>query len=443
MNTMPIPAQFYSASNVMDKELLIKTIKLKMQLSKRAPKKYYGIHRRTSADHRIYGSFMYCRATTGRWASQGVNFQNIKRPEYKDVNAIIHAFGRESADYLDWMWGDTIKALSAAVRGMITAKPGHRLLASDFSSIESRVLAWLAGEESKLEIFRTHGKIYEHLAGKIFGIPMEDVKDGSDERFGGKISELACGFQGGWKALQRMAGQYDVDLEDDFCQEIVTKWRRENPNIENYWTALQDTAVKAIQNPGEKFLVEDQLEGKFDELPPVKYQMWQNYLCCQLPSGRVLWYNRPTLKTRTITLFKIDGDFPRNVVYNKDHWTVSEFYAEAKKYGAEVKSFDTPSIRFWGLNSETYQWQQQYTYGGSLSENVTQAVARDLLAEAMLRVTKAGYPIVMHVHDEIVSELPYGQGNIKEFDKLMAVLPHWATRLPVAAKGYEAERYKK
>ena len=425
----------------MNKELLIKTIKLKLQLSKRAPKKYYGIHRRTSADNRIYRSYMYSRATTGRWASTGVNFQNIKRPEFKDVDAIIAAFKKEDFRYLDWMWGDPIKALSAGVRGMIKAKPGCRLLVSDFSAIESRKLAWLSGEETKLEIFRTHGKIYEYLAGQIFGIDPETVEDGSDERFGGKISELACGFQGGWKALQKMAAKHDVDLDDEFCQEIVTKWRKANPNTVKYWAALQACAISAIKNPGTQYSVPEYLENM--NLPSVKYVKWNNYLCCELPSGRVLWYNDPTVKTRTTFMYKIEGAFPRSVVYNDKNYTVSSFNAEAAKWGAKVTSFESDSIRIWGLNSETHQWQQQYIHGGMLCNNVTQGSARDLQALAMLRLDKAGYPIVMHTHDEIAAELPYGQGSIEEFDRIMLELPSWAKGIPIAVKGYESERYRK
>lgn len=424
----------------MNNEILLKALELKMQLSKRAPKKFEGIHRRTSADQRIYNSFMFSRATTGRWASTGVNFQNIARPAFDDVNLIIDSLKYRKPEYLEMMWGDSIKALSAAVRGMITAKPGHRLLVSDFEQIEARVIAWLAGQLEALDIFRRGEDIYIHAASQIFQVAVADVT--KDQRFAGKTAILACGYQGGFRALQKMAGNYGVELEDAFCQEIVTKWRKQNPRIVKYWAALQDAAVKAIQNPGQQFLASDQLDGE-RIIPPVKYVKWKNYLCCQLPSGRVLYYNKPSIKTKTITMYKIKGEYPRSILYNKNDMTVSQFYAEAKKYKAEVTSFEAPSIRFWGLDSETRQWRQQHTYGGSLAENVTQAVARDLLAEAMIRITKAGYPIVLHVHDEICSELPYGEGSIKEFDKLMEESPHWASGLPVGAAGYESERYRK
>lgn len=426
----------------MNKELLRTAIELKLSLAQTTPKKFYALARRVGLDGRLHDNFKYCGAGhTGRWASLGINLQNLMRPIHKDVDAIISYLTERNPDILEMLWDDPMKAISCCIRGMLIAKPGHRLIVVDYSSIEAVGIAWLAGEEDALEIFRTHGKIYEYAASQIFKMAIEDIAKDSDERFAGKTTILACGFQGGWKALQKMARDNGVELTDKFCNEIVTKWRKKNPNIVNYWDALQKCAIHAIKNPGEEIRVSLSMENN---LPDVRYIVKRNTLFCKLPSGRLLSYHSPSLTMKTVTGFKIAGEFPRNIVYHRDtHGSALDFRNLAARNDSEIYQFESPTIRFWGVDSKTYKWTRLATYGGSLAENTTQAVARDLLAHGMLKARDAGYPIVLHVHDEPTAEMPEGQGSWEELVAIMIDLPEWAAGLPVSATGYEAERYRK
>lgn len=424
----------------MSNQLLKKAIGLKISLAKTTPKKFYALKRRTGKTGRNHGSLTFCGAKqTGRWASLGINLQNLMRPAFGDVPACIDLLPERDFDLLNFYFGDSTEAISSCIRGMLTAKPGSRLLIGDFASIEARIIAWLAGAESSLEVFRTHGKIYEHAASQIFDMPIDQIGKKSDERFAGKTTILACGFQGGWRALQKMAKDNGVELSQKMCAKIVTLWRKENPEIVTYWDTLQQAAVKAIQNPGQKFLVRDE-----PGVPKIYYKVVRNVLYCQLPSGRLLSYNNPSLDKKTVRYFKIDGEYPISIVYNKEaHGSAFDFSKLAKSHGAKISTFEAPSIRFWGIHSKTYKWSRLHTYGGSLAENVTQAIARDLLAVALLRTREAGYTIVLHVHDEIVAEEKYGTGNIEEFLNIMRSPVDWAEGLPMGVEGEESFRYKK
>ena len=422
---------------------LTQAIELKVSLGKTAPKKFYALLRRLSRDGWHRGAFMFHGAGTGRWASLGINLQNLLRPLMEDVDLVLELIKHRDPDMLKMFWGDPIEAISSCIRGMLIPSPGHRFLICDYSQVEARIIAWLAGELGKLEIFRRGEDIYVYAASGIFELAEHEV--GKDERFSGKTSELACGFQGGWAALQKMAKNYGKVLEDGFCQMVVKKWRESNPNIVLYWKALEDAAIAAIRNPGEVFLAGDMLPEPNPNLPPVKYVVKKGFLWCQLPSGRRLAYASPSLEIKTIRLFKIgEGDEERSIMYHKGtHGTVSSFEALADRHGSEVIEFESPSIRFFGSDSQTKQWVRQHTYGGSLAENVTQAVARDLLSHAMVNCEKKNYPIVLHVHDELVSEKKIGEGSFDEFKAIMLDSPAWAKGLPLAADGGESERFKK
>ena len=180
-------------------------------------------------------------------------------------------------------------------------------------------------------------------------------------------------------------------------------------------------------------------------IPDVRYKVAKGFLFCRLPSGRCLAYASPFLATKDVYYFKIhEGEFPRSIVYNKNvHGGIPSFEALADKYDAEVKKLSTSQIRFFGVNPTTKQWSRQHTYGGSLAENVTQAVARDLLAHSMVNAEAAGYPIVLHVHDELVADVPEGKGSLDGLRNIMLRSPDWAQGLPLDAAGCEAKRFKK
>jgi DNA polymerase len=280
-------------------DILTQAITLKTMLSRTAPKKFYALLRRLSEDGRHRGAFMFHGAGTGRWASLGINLQNLLRPLMKDVDFIIELLGDRDPDILDLLWGDAITAIASCVRGMLIASPGNRLIICDYSAVEARIIAWLAGEQAVLEVFRQGKDVYIHAASGIFKIGESEV--GPDERFAGKTAILACGFQGGWSALQKMASNYGVELEDGFCMMIVKKWRKANPRIVAYWAALERAAIEAVRNPGQEFLVEDFMEEK-GKIPSVKYKVARGFLFCQLPSGRCLAYASPGLEKKTVRL---------------------------------------------------------------------------------------------------------------------------------------------
>lgn len=308
-----------------------------------------------------------------------------------------------AADLIDMIYGPPISVISSCLRGMLTAAPGRTFYCADFAAIEARVLAWLAGQEDVLEVFRTHGKIYEKAAAGIYHKPLDEVT--KDERFVGKVAVLALGYQGGVGAFKTMARGYGVDVDDAEADEIKVAWREAHPDIVNYWYALERAAHRAVKAPGRIFAAG--AEGR-----EVRFRVRGSFLFCQLPSGRVLSYPYPRIEMIEVP------------------W--------GEKEGLTYMGIDTKQ------GSPTYgKWTRLKTYGGRIAENVTQSVARDLLAEALFRVEAAGYPVVMHVHDEVVCEVEDGFGDIDEFNTLVAQTPDWAEGLPVAAEGWTGKRYRK
>jgi DNA polymerase len=301
-------------------------------------------------------------------------------------------------DEIDMIHGPPLKVIADCMRGYITAKPGNKLIAADFSSIEARVLAWLASEEGLLNIFRGHGKVYEHTASKIFGVPFDKVT--FKQRLIGKVAILALGFQGGVRAFQSMAKVYFVKVPDAQADEIKIAWRQEHPNIVNYWFRLEDAAIAAAKHPGESYHVGER--GRH-----ITYLRKGSFLMCRLPSGRVIMYPYPRM------------DMVRT-------------------------PWGQPKLALTYKGEKDRRFQRTTAYGGLLAENITQAVARDLLRDAMFRWEASGYPIIMHVHDELVSEVKKNSGkNIAEATKLLCEVPKWAVGLPIQADGWEGKRYRK
>lgn len=300
-----------------------------------------------------------------------------------------------ATDAIRAIYGPPLDVISDCLRGFLIAAPGHELIAVDFSAIEARVLAWLAGEEKILEVFRTHGKIYEAAAAGIYGVPLEDVT--KDQRQIGKVSILALGFQGGVGAFQKMARAYGIQVPDERADQIKLAWRADRVNTVRYWYALDDAAMLAVSE-----------KGRITEAPKVRFRVSGSFLWCQLPSGRRLCYPYP-----------------------------------------KIESVETPwgelrdAVTYMGESTMSRKWERQKTFGGKWAENLTQAVARDLLAEAMLRLREFGYKIVMHVHDEVVVEVPHDQGSVDEVAAIASMTPAWAEGLPMAAAGWRGRRYRK
>lgn len=398
-----------------------RALELRQEASKASVTKVDALLRGMSPDGRARGLMQYHAANTGRWGGRRFQPQNLKRPpEDFDCDGAIDVILRydtaTAVAALDSMFAAPLDALSYILRGLIKAPPGKKIVAADFTSIEGVVLPWLAGEQFKLDAFRRYiaGKgpdMYIVAASGIYGIPVEQMskKTHPAERQIGKVAELACGYGGGVGAFQVMAHGYGVKVSDTKADEIKTAWREAHTNVVKFWKALENAALDAIAYPGKVFAAGD-----------IKYRVVGSFLWCQLPSGRALCYPYPAI---------------RPVMTPWGEWK------DAVTFKTQPNQSNFRKIVDDGTNTSV--WARISTYGGGLAENVTQAASRDLLAEAMFRLEDAGYPIILHVHDENVSEVDEDFGSVDEYEEIMSELPPWAKGLPVACSGFEGERYKK
>lgn len=435
-----------------------RTLEIRAEIGAASVKKLYALDRMTSADDRMRDLFAYCGADrTGRFAGRGPQPQNLPNsgPPVRVCEQCGHtywagldncpscttsaAFAREgewgidavesaltaiktrNLAHVEALWGDATGAVAGCLRGLFSAAPGYDLICSDFSAIEAVVLAFMAGEEWRMEVFRTHGKIYEAGAAKISGVPFEDILQhkittGQHHPLRkkiGKVSELASGYAG-WIGAWKNFGA-DRFMDDAEIKRNILAWRAASPMIEEFWGGqwrkdpnrwhftpelfgVEGAAVAAVQNPGQCFAYRG-----------VTYGVRDDVLYCKLPSGRMLNYHRPRLIPSTAP------------------------------HGNPILS-----LTYEGWASVRNRWERMDTYGGKLTENIVQAVARDILAYSMVNLDKAGYPLVLHVHDEPVAEVPEGTGSVEEFERVMAIMPDWCADWPVrAAGGWRGKRYRK
>jgi DNA polymerase len=323
------------------------------------------------------------------------------------VDLALNDIATRDLQYVEQQWGNAVAAVSGCLRGLFSAAPGCDLICSDYSAIEAVVGAELAGEAWRQEVFQTHGNIYLASASKITGTPLEEYlrykKENNrhhPDRKKGKVAELASFYGGGlgaWKAFGA-----DEFLTDEEIQDNVRAWRAASPAVTAFWWGLQDAAVLAIQLPGRCYSYRG-----------ISYGVQNDILFCRLPSGRTLTYHQPRVASKMMPWGK-----------------------------------ETVCITYMGWNSNYLNgpvgWMQLETYGPKMVENCCQAVARDILAHGMMQLAAAGYPIVLHVHDEVVAEVPAGTGSIEEFERIMSTMPAWAAGWPVkAANGWRGQRYRK
>lgn len=357
---------------------------------------------------------------TGRWGGRRFQPQNLVRPTFENlVPGLIDAILAKDTEYLAMLGVPLLTAVGDCLRGMIRAAPGHRIIAADYSNIEGRVLAWLAGEDWKIKAFRdfdegTGHDLYKLTAGAILGKRPEDISKSERQAYG-KVPELALGYQGGLGAFKTMGANYGVDLPDTQIESIRDGWREAHPNIKAFWYAMENAAVEAVRD-----------KGSVQSVGRIRFKQAGSFLMMRLPSGRFLAYPYPQVRSFEVPWRNSDGS-----PAHKDGLTYFSTIDVSKK----AKVVDDPK------NGST--WARIKTYGGMLVENATQAVARDVLADAMPRLEAAGYPIILTVHDEVVCEVPDGHGSVEEMEQIMCELPAWAAGLPVAAEGFEGERYRK
>lgn len=382
-----------------------RVMELRQESAKASTAKLDAMVNRVSSDGRIKGLFQYTAAGTGRWAGRGVQVQNLPRTTFMKQDEIEYIFARLkdrtlTAEEIVTFYGSPMSVISECIRGFLVAEEAHALYACDFSAIEARVLAWLSGEEWVLDIFRTHGKIYEAAASAIYQMPMEQVTKA--QRQIGKVAELALGFGGGKVAFVKMGLNYGLSVSESSAESIKQAWRASRPATVKYWYALENAAINALKHVGDKFHAG--VKGR-----EVCFLKNGSFLLCRLPSGRIIYYPHPKLEA-VLTPW---GDPKDAVTYMSE-------------------------------NTQNRQWERCSTYGGSLAENITQSVARDLLAEAMLRLDTAGWKIIMHAHDEVVCEEIISENKtMEDMESIMCTLPSWGKDLPLSAAGWIGKRYRK
>jgi DNA polymerase len=368
-------------------------LELRQELGKTSVKKYMAMRKTLRRNARASGLMQYYGANrTGRWAGRLVQVQNLPQNHLPDLNAARETVKWGDPELLELMYGDVPDTLSQLIRTAFTAAPGHMLTVADFSAIEARVVSWFANERWRMEVFAGDGNIYEMSAARMFGVPVSSITKGSELRQKGKIAELACGYQGGVGALKSM-GADKMGLSEEEMAQVITKWRATNPAIVRLWTSLERSARTAIWEQTSTWVNRN-----------VRLRGMRNSLYITLPSGRDLVY----LNVRT-------GE----------------------------NRFGGTSILYDGLNQTTRKWETLETYGGKLTENIVQAIARDCLAEAMLRLDAAGYKIVMHVHDEVVIEHDADTDCTAAVCDIMGAPLPWAPELVLRAEGYRTEYYRK
>lgn len=371
-----------------------RVLEIRQELGKSSVSKYEAMLATVDRyDSRIRGLLQFYGATrTGRWAGRLVQVQNLPQNHLKDLEEIRSYVATGSLDLLELMTDNISSTLSQLIRTAFVAKPGHRLLVSDFSAIEARVIAWLAGETWRMKVFASHGKIYEASAAQMFRIPIEEVT--KDMRQKGKVAELALGYQGGPNALIKM-GALDKGLKEEELAGIVSLWRKSSPKIVRLWSDVEECAINAVEEPETRI-----------KLRNLSFICHHDRLIITLPSGRDLMYYKPMTQG--------------------------------------IRPYQKLKLQYRGLSGDTKQWEIQDTYGGKLVENIVQAIARDCLAEAMLRLQQHNYNIVMHVHDEVVCELHKGDtGTIESMNEIMSQPIPWAPTLNLTAAGFETQIYKK
>ncbi len=363
---------------------------LRLANSNTSTKKYIVMEEAVCQDGRIRGLLQFYGASrTGRWAGRLLQVQNLPRNYLKSIGLARQLVKEKEVEAIELIFDELPEVLKQLLRTGIVAKEGRHFVISDYSAIEARVIAWLAGEEWAIQAFRDHGKIYEATANQMFNLGgIENVTKSYRQR--GKVATLALGYQGGVGALKAM-GALDMGIPEEDLQPLVDSWRKANPNIVNFWYDV-DKKAKATVVDG---LSRKSASGR------IRFTKEKGFLRIQLPSGRYISYPRPKLA---------DGRFGQ----------VIEFEGQGLRVGVEKIE----------------------TYGGKLVENIVQATARDILAEGIKRIEKKGYPIVFHVHDEVVVEAPLNV-HTEELNHLLATNPEWAEGLPLGAAGFETEYYMK
>lgn len=365
-------------------------LELRQETGKTSVKKYEAFERSICSDGRIHGAFQFYGAgRTGRWAGRLIQPQNFPRNAFEDIDLARQMVKSKQWDEIEMLYGSMNDVFSTLIRTLIVPPQGMTFAIADYSAIEARVVAWMADEKWRQDVFANGGDIYCMSATQMFGVPVEKHGQNSHLRKKGKVAELACGYGGGVGALRKMGGE-QMGLTEKEMDDIVRKWRRSSPHVVKLWRELGDAAIEAIDT---------RLRVKCRHGVSFKYA--KGILFMTLPSGRSLAYVQPR--------------------------------------------FDGRELTYMGMNQTTRKWERTKTWGGKLTENLIQAIARDCLAVSMTKIQKAGYHIVMHVHDEVIVEVPSdgADEHLKRIEELMGEPIDWAPGLILTADGFNSPYYRK
>ena len=387
-------------------------LEIRQELGKTSTKKYDALETCIADDGRVRGLLQFYGANrTGRWAGRLVQVQNLPRPYTHPLPPARQLVKDRNIDGLRMMYGSINDTLSQLIRTAFVATPGNVLIDADFSAIEARVISWLAGQEWRLEVFRTHGKIYEASASQMFHVPIEKIKKGNPEyalRQRGKVAELALGYQGGVSAMRRMDVGHNLDdLSDDEVKGIVDRWRETNSMIRDLWNIVDSAAITVITNGGAQTIRSETTDAIITLACELDVITGTRYMTILLPSGRKLYYPSPEIG---------------------------------------VNRWGNPSVSYTGQNQTTKRWERVETYGGKLVENIVQAIARDCLAIAIENLEAQGLHVVFHIHDEVVIDTPAWADEdtmLETVTKIMTKPIPWAQALPLNADGWVDKFFKK
>lgn len=387
-------------------------LEIRQELGKTSTKKYDALETCIADDGRVRGLLQFYGANrTGRWAGRLVQVQNLPRTYTHPLPPARQLVKDRNIDGLRMMYGSINDTLSQLIRTAFVATPGNVLIDADFSAIEARVISWLAGQEWRLEVFRTHGKIYEASASQMFHVPIEKIKKGNPEyalRQRGKVAELALGYQGGVSAMRRMDVGHNLDdLSDDEVKGIVDRWRETNSMIRDLWNIVDSAAITVITNGGAQTIRSETTDAIITLACELDVITGTRYMTILLPSGRKLYYPSPEIG---------------------------------------VNRWGNPLVSYTGQNQTTKRWERVETYGGKLVENIVQAIARDCLAIAIENLEAQGLHVVFHIHDEVVIDTPAWADEdtmLETVTKIMTKPIPWAQALPLNADGWVDKFFKK
>lgn len=370
-------------------------LKIRQSLGMSSTSKYKAFLDRVDDDGRVRDNLMFHGASTGRWAGTGVQPQNFPRGRVKITPEILSDIAKGDLPWLRLLYGRPMDLFSSALRGVVQASPGFDLYCGDFSSIEARVLLWLANDKAGLKEYEDGVDAYKAMASVIYGVPISEVDD--DQRFLGKSVILGCGYQMGKKKFAETVKASGRELAESIINRAHDAFREKYPLVPKVWSNYESAAIYAVQNKGKRI-----------KINRVSWYVEKDFLFAELPSGRRLAYYKPQIRN------------------------------EETPWG-ELR----PKLYVWTTDSKTKQWVQRAVYGGLLTENISQAVSRDCMAESMFRTQEAGYQILITVHDELLNEKEEGTGSLNEFVALMSTRPEWAEDLPLKVGAWTGKKYKK